>query len=241
MRRLLKAALSRLSPARRATAYRRLRRWRRPAILGTLRRTRPLSERWGSDRGTPVDRYYIEHFLAAHREDIHGRVLEVKDRAYTDRFGTGVTASDVLDVDPANEQATIVGDLAVGGSIEAGSLDCFILTQTLQYVQQLAPAITNAQNALRPGGVLLATLPAITRSSGGDDELPDYWRFTADGCRVLFEEAFGPDAVDVTQYGNVLSAIAFLTGMAQEELRPRELRASDPRFPVIVAVRAVRR
>ena len=37
-----------------------------------------------------MDRYFIEQFLAAHRQDIRGRVLEVKDNEYTTRFGTDV-------------------------------------------------------------------------------------------------------------------------------------------------------
>src|SRR5437870_3400829 len=84
-------------PVRRELA-RRARRLRRPPGLGVLRHTTPLSEAWGSDRGTPVDRYYIEQFLDRHREDIRGRMLEVRDSRYTSRFGSGVTAADVLDV-----------------------------------------------------------------------------------------------------------------------------------------------
>ena len=38
------------------------RRVTRPAWLGTLRRTRPLSADFGYDRGTPIDRYDIERF-----------------------------------------------------------------------------------------------------------------------------------------------------------------------------------
>ena len=73
-----------------------------------LYRRRPFSV-WGLERGTPVDRVYIEDFLSRHRQDIHGRVLEVKDRAYTERFGTGVEQADVVDVDQENGLATIVG------------------------------------------------------------------------------------------------------------------------------------
>ena len=43
-------------------------------VLGTIRRTTPLSDHWGRERGTPVDRYYIERFLAAERDVIRGRV-----------------------------------------------------------------------------------------------------------------------------------------------------------------------
>ena len=55
-------------------------------------RTQPLSRHWGFDRGTPVDRWYIERWLAGQARDIRGSVLEVKDSGYTTRFGAGVTA-----------------------------------------------------------------------------------------------------------------------------------------------------
>ncbi|MDX6515365.1 MAG: hypothetical protein QOH73_1031 [Gaiellaceae bacterium] len=239
-RRASELALRLVPAASRPAARLRLRRWRRPAFLGTLRRTTPLSERWGSDRGTPVDRHYIERFLEEHRSDIHGRVLEVKDSSYTKRFGTDVSASEVLDIDRTNQQATLFGDLGVPGSIVAEPFDCVVLTQTLQYVEGLAAAVESCHALLNPGGVLLATVPALSRSSREEDELPDYWRFTTVGCKALFEKAFGAANVTVVPHGNVLSAIAFLTGMAQEELRASELAAHDSRFPLIIAVRAVR-
>ena len=44
--------------------------------FGTLRSIHPVSTQFGWDRGLPVDRYYIEDFLARHSSDIRGRVLE---------------------------------------------------------------------------------------------------------------------------------------------------------------------
>src|SRR3954451_1583936 len=157
VRRVTRALLQRLPPERRAEAESRLRRLRKPAILGTLRRTRPLSDSWGRDRGTPVDRYYIERFLHEHRTDIRGRVLEVKDAGYTTRFGVGVSASAVLDVDATNPHATIVADLAWADGVGSESFDCFVLTQTLQLIPDLRAALVHARRLLRPGGVLLAT------------------------------------------------------------------------------------
>ena len=217
----------------------RLRRLVRPAWLGTLRRTRPLSEHWGFDRGTPIDRHYIETFLAEHRDDIRGRVLEIKDSRYTDRFGTGVVERAVLDVDPANPLATIAADLAAADAAPSDRFDCFVLTQTLQYVYDVRAAAMQAARVLRPGGVLLATLPAVSRV---DRELAgtDCWRFTEAPARRLFDEAFGPGQATVRSYGNVLTAVAFLTGMAREELSRRELEAHDDAYPLLIAVRAVK-
>src|SRR5438552_609525 len=108
-------------PARHADRLRlRLRRLSRPARLGTLRRTSPISDDFGYDRGTPIDRYYIEQFLAGRREHIRGRVLEVKDETYTNRFGIGVTQRDVIDIVP-NPNATIIANLAAADDVPAGT------------------------------------------------------------------------------------------------------------------------
>src|SRR6266478_325221 len=122
----------------------RLRRLARPAWLGTLRRTTPLSDHWGFDRGTPLDRYYIERFLEEHCQDIRGRVLEVRDSRYTDRYGTAVQRRDVLDIDPRNPNATIVVDLATADAIPPDQFDCFVLTQTLQFIYDTRAAVAHA-------------------------------------------------------------------------------------------------
>ncbi len=220
------------------TIMKRLRRLYRPAWLGTLRRTTPLSDRWGYDRGTPVDRYYIERFLDAHRADIHGRVLEIKDSAYTDRFGRGVERRDVLDINGANPHATIVADLTAADTIPSDSFDCFVLTQTLQFIPDTRAAVTEAHRILRPGGVLLVTVPVVSRT---ERQLVDYWRFTSAGAEALFGPVFGAEQVTVQSYGNVLTCVAFLTGMAREELSRRELDAHDEHFPLLIGVRAVKR
>jgi SAM-dependent methyltransferase len=210
---------------------------RHPALLGTIRRTTPLSDHWGRDRGTPVDRYYIEHFLAGARDVIRGRVLEVMNADYTRRFGTAVERSDVLDVDPANPSASIVADLANADDVPTATFDCFILTQTLQYIYDMRFAVEHAHRILRPGGTLLCTVPTVSRIARRELD-SEYWRFTAAACTRLFGDVFAGGIVDVRARGNVLSAVAFLVGMAREELSPRELDSDDPFFPVIVTVQA---
>ena len=218
----------------------RLRRLLTPAWLGTLRRTAPLSRRWGLDRGTPLDRFYIERFLDAHRADIRGRVLEVKDAGYTRRFGQDVTVADVLDIFPANPEATIVADLTSADSVPADSYDCFILTQTLQFIREPRTALHHAHRILRPGGVVLASVPTTSRVIREFDYLEDYWRFTVSSCTALFTERFGATGVEVRGRGNVLVSIAFLAGLAAEELSRRELETDDPDFPLLVTVRAAK-
>lgn len=217
-----------------------LRRMVRPRWFGLRSRIGPVSEHWGYDRGTPIDRWYIEQFLTEHRADLRGRVLEVKDDEYARRFGDSVDQVDVLDIDPRNERATVVADLADAAAIPDAAYDCVVLTQTLQYVPRVADAIGHLRRILAPGGTLLATVPALSRVIVADPAFDDHWRFTEASCKALFEDAFGPGAVEVRTYGNATAGAGFLLGYAAEELSGRERDAVDPRFPVVVAVRAVR-
>jgi hypothetical protein len=236
---LMERLLARTAPEAQRAWNQRLVRLVRPALFGSLRRTTPLSTRWGSDRGTPLDRFYIEDFLDDHRSAIRGRVLEVKDSGYTDRFGSGVEVSDVLDLDAANPRATVVADLAAAHSVPADRYDCFILTQTLQLIYDVHAAIAHAHRILRPGGVLLVTVPCasqVVRGVGAGD----FWRFTPQACERLFADCFGPGQVEVRGRGNVLATVAFLMGLAHEELTERELAHDDPLHPLLVTVRAVK-
>jgi len=206
--------------------------------LGSLGSSEPISSAWGFDRGLPVDRWYIERFLGQHRADVTGRVLEVKDSGYTDRFGHDVTERAVLDLDETNEHATYVADLAVGDGLPDRTLDCFLLTQTLQYVFDLRAAAATVHRVLRPGGVLLATMPVTSRVAG--PPLTDLWRFPPLALERLLAELFGADSVAVSGPGNVLAQVAFLEGLAVEDLDADELTAGDPRFPLVACARAVR-
>lgn len=232
--------IEKLPPKQRTPVRQRLLRLYRPAWLGTIRRTTPLSVHYGYDRGNPVDRYYIEQFLDDHRADICGHVLEVKDSTYTDRYGQEVEQRSVLDINPKNARANIIADLSAADAVPSNAFDCFILTQTLQMIFNLHEAIRHAHRILRPGGVLLVTVPSVSRVLPQEGIKSDYWRFTAASCQALFSGVFTPEQVTVTSYGNVLSAVAFLMGMGSEELSQSELDVRDDYFPVVLAVRAVK-
>jgi SAM-dependent methyltransferase len=232
--------LGRLPPDEAARLRRRIRRLSRPARLGSLRRISPLSQDFGYDRGTPVDRYYIEEFLRAECSHIRGRVLEVKDSTYTDGFGGGVTQRDVLDVDPRNPLATFVDDLAAAHELPDAAFDCFILTQTLQYIFDVTAAVSHAHRILKPGGALLVTVPTLSPIVA-DAQLTDYWRFTPASCTTLFGDVFGPESILVRGYGNVLTTVAFLFGMAHEELAGQELDTHDARFSMLISIRALKK
>lgn len=229
----------RLRPVRRAyVEWRR----RRPLDLGDLRRTTPIDPNWGFERGTPIDRVYVERFVGRHAADIRGRVLEIAAPDYTRRFGSDVETVEVLTATEGSSEATILADLTDAPHIPDDTFDCAIVTQTLQFVYDVRAALATVHRILAPGGVLLATVPGITKISPPEDEVfGEWWHFTARSLGRLAEEAFGEGSVEVGSYGNVLAAAGFLYGLAASDLREEELAAEDRLYEVIVAVRAVKR
>lgn len=203
---------------------------------GNMRRTKPFSEVWGSDRGLPVDRRYIEEFLAAHAADIRGQALEIHGPLYTERYGGDrVHRAHVLDIDPDNEQATIVGDLSLEATLPEGRFDSFVNTQTLQFIPDADAAAANCYRCLAPGGVLLLTAPSASRLDVG---LDDYWRWTPRGLEEFLARCLPPEAErEVTPYGNVLTTVAFAYGLSAEELTDAEYAVRDPLFPLVVCAR----
>jgi peptidoglycan/xylan/chitin deacetylase (PgdA/CDA1 family)/glycosyltransferase involved in cell wall biosynthesis len=182
------------------------------ADYGKSSRTTPIGSYRGRDRGTPIDRYYLERFLEAHRADVNGRVLEITD----------------------------VADLRNATALASDTYDCLIVTQTFHLVDDIGAAIGTCFRLLRPGGVLLATAPGINRIDDAAGLDGDYWRLTEASARRLFAQSFPVERLDVTTYGNVGASMAFLNGLAVEELSGADLDARDPSFPVVVAVRAMR-
>ena len=209
---------------------------------GGLYRLDPVSRVFGFDRGKPIDRYYIEHFLKANVDKIRGRVLEVGDSRYTNTLGGDrVSRSDVLHARPGNAAATLIGDLTTGEGMPLETFDCFILTQTLPYIFDVRAAVKNCSAVLRTGGALLATFPGISQISRYDmDRWGDYWRFTSLSARKLFEEVFPARNVCIKTYGNVLAGIAFLHGISSEEIMQSDLDYIDLDYQLLIAVCAIK-
>ncbi|MGH7835051.1 MAG: class I SAM-dependent methyltransferase, partial [Candidatus Binatia bacterium] len=155
--------------------------------VGTLRldhvwRVTPVSRHFGMDRGLPIDRYYIERFLSEHRAEIRGRVLEIGDDFYTQKFGGGrVSKADVLHVTEDNPRATLIVDLTCADSIPSNTFDCIICTQTLQMIYDFRAALGHVHRILKPGGVVLMTSHGNSKIGRreGVDHGGEYRRITA--------------------------------------------------------------
>lgn len=236
--RILPAPLVRLLPGR-------LRLLRPPILgkvkLGDLASTVPVSMDFGWDRGLAIDRYYIESFLERCSSDLRGRVLEVGDATYSERFGGGaVQRQDILHVHPGNPLATIVGDISAPNVLPRSAFDCIVLTQTLHLIYDLRAAVHQLHEALKPGGVLLLTAPGISQIDRGEWGDHWFWAMTPAAVSQLLGDRFGQDNVLVEGHGNVFAATTFLQGLALSEVPTSKLDVRDEAYPVIVTARAAR-
>lgn len=206
--------------------------------IGGETRVTPLARDWGFSRGTPVDRYYINAFLESCAEDVRGVVLDVQEPDNARRIGGDrITRVDVIDVEARNGRATVVADLRCAPNVPPASYDCIVLTQTLHLVDDMPAVVAECARMLRPGGVLLVTMPCASRLANDYGPAHDHWRVTPAAARRLFIEQFGA-SVRVQAWGNVGISAAFLYGLAVHELAPSALDFHDPHYPLLVTVRA---
>lgn len=204
-----------------------------------IRRVTPVSRCYGLDRGAPVDRYYIEQFLAQNSRYVRGACLEVQNGGYTRRFGGDrVSRADVLDINPSNGLANIHGDLRHLNEVPDDTYDCVILTQVLQYVDDLGAAVRETFRILKPGGSALVTGPALSLCQDG--HVTDFWRFTPHAIRYILRQSFPEQSIEVRGHGNALVGVAFWLGLAQEDLRRWHLEYYDPDYACVVSARATK-
>jgi hypothetical protein len=205
---------------------------------GNLRRTRPFSEQFGFERGTPIDRYYSARFFERERHAITGRVLEIQGSGYTRRYGTALSATDSIDIDPAS-RPTFVCDLAHSEDIiPDAAYDCFLLPHTLSLLRDVEGCLRQALRIVKPGGTILATAGGFVPLT---PDVDDYWHSTAAGWREVAARVWSGEDVEIEQHGNALAAVASIMGLAHEELTSEELGVNDPRYPVVVTLRCRRR
>jgi hypothetical protein len=90
--------------------------------------------------------------------------------------------------------------------------------------------------------VLLVTAHGISKIARrlGIDPWGEYWHFTTQSLERLFQEMYPADNLHIATCGNVLTAIAFLHGLAAEELQPEELEYVDRDYEVVITIRAIK-
>jgi hypothetical protein len=207
---------------------------------GDFARTNPFSSDFGFDRGGPIDRYYIEKFLDKNSDDVKGRALEIGDNEYTLRYGGNkLSKSDILHI-TENPKATFIGDLSDAPQVPSDAFDCVILTQTLHFIYDFKAALKTCYRVLKPGGVLLLTVPGISHIDSGEWKEYWLWAFTDKSMKRVMAETFPSSKIDVETFGNVYVASSFLYGMGLPEIKKEYLDQHDPSYQVIITVKATK-
>jgi len=202
----------------------------------------PISTIFALDRGTPIDRVYIDDFLFLNSKYIKGTTCEISENKYCKKYGQNVDKFEVLHYTKGNKESTIVGDLTDLKTIPENKIDCFVLTQTLNFIYDFQSAIVGIHHMLNNGGVALVTVSGISQISRYDmDRWGDYWRFTDLSIKLAFEKVFGSNNVEIEVYGNVLSAMSFLQGISSEELNNDELFYRDNDYQVTIGIKAIKK
>lgn len=197
----------------------------------------PLSRRWGVERGKPIDRYYIEKFLEKHKNLILGKVMEISDNVYTQKYGgEKVEESIVLHVEGWGRNA-VKGNLETGEEINENWVDTLILTQTLMFIYDTKKTVQNIYKMVKPGGSVLVTVAGISQISRYEaDNWGDFYSFHEDAVRRIFGEIFGAENIQVECFGNVKTAISLLYGLCCEDLTEEDFTYQDMDYQVIIGI-----
>lgn len=191
----------------------------------------PVSRLFGNERGTPIDRYYIENYLKNASKDIDHTdlILEVGEDTYSKRFFP-CSRHDVLDYSRGM-------DLTKQETLPKDKYDVFICTQVFHQIFEIRKALEGAYYLLKKGGVMLATVCGNITKIARNDEYEHYWGFTKKSIELLAKEVF-KDNVQVENYGNSAIATAFIQGISLEEINWQLLDKKDEEFTICLSITA---
>ena len=198
-------------------------------IKSFLSSCEPVSRFFGNDRGTPIDRYYIEKFLEreSNRLDISGHILEVGDNRYS-RLFFSQCENDILDYSKGM-------DLTKPDTLPKNKYECFICTQVFHQIYDVKRAIEGAYYLLKRNGILLATVCGCVSKLAKNDEYEHFWGFTCASIERLIKSSFG-NQVEIEPYGNAMAATAFIQGLSVEEIDSTLLENKDEEFVICISI-----
>lgn len=142
----------------------------------------------------------IETAVQAH---VRGRLLDIGcgDMPYQELFASRANQVDTLDREARTEGVTYLGDVQAMTMISDGSYDSAVCLSVLEHVPDPVQALQEIARILKPGGVLLLSVPHLSRLH---EEPHDYFRYTRYGLRALLERT-GLQVVELTPAGGLFS------------------------------------
>ncbi|KAF5308403.1 hypothetical protein FQR65_LT18160 [Abscondita terminalis] len=121
-------------------------------------------------------KYYHGIDIDNHKNLIVGTICEIAENTYSKKFSkqNSVKKIEIMHYTNENSVATVIGDINM---LNENSIDCFILTQTLNFIYDVKAAIEGLHYVLSPNGTALVTVAGICQISRYDmNRWGDYWR-----------------------------------------------------------------
>ncbi len=202
----------------------------------------PVSKTYGADRGGSIVRYYIDDYLSENQQAIKGDILEIGDDHYTKRFMKTGDKSFVMKFAPTVQDSDYCfsGNLINGDGFNDRKFDCIIMTQVLNFVENIEKTPEIVINALKPGGCALITVSGITPICRADmEDYGQYWCFTDRSIKNMFERS--DVECSVITYGNLKSSCLFLAGMGCDDISREELDYRDVDYQLVIAVKIMKK
>ena len=198
-----------------------------------------LSNDYGDSRGTPITRFYIQHFFLNLNHFDWGNCLEFEDNRYTDQFGKNVTKYNTFKFSNkySDKDNLIIGDLTKITFLPKERFDFIVCTNVLNFIFDFESAIEGIYKMLKKKGKCIITLdgPSSHISRYDMERWGDYWRFTDLSAKKVIERS-NFKIKQTTVYGNPYACSAQLNGFSIQDIDQSKLFPSEKDYQLLIAL-----
>jgi len=198
--------------------------------FGDFDRLSPACLDFGFSRGTPLDRYYLNKFVAESRDLVVGSVLEIGGQKGSHELYGFKNATSYVTMSIDSSDADITTDAHDASAALPESYDSIIIFNVLEHCRRPWVIASNIYSWLKPGGRVFVMIPNMQRIHEGPG---DYWRILPEGLRSIFNQF---NVEKLVTYGNLFTSIAALSGVSSEEIPTGDKDSLDTDYPTITCM-----
>tara|TARA_B100000073_G_scaffold346719_1_gene358883 strand:- start:1873 stop:2571 length:699 start_codon:yes stop_codon:yes gene_type:complete len=198
-----------------------------------------ISNDYGDSRGTPITRFYIQHFFLNLDHFDWGNCLEFEDNRYINHFGNNVTKNNTfkLSNEFSKQDNFIYGDLTKSSVLPQEKFDLIVCTNVLNFIFDVESAMKGIHKMLKKNGKCIVTVdgPSSHISRYDMERWGDFWRFTNLSAKKLFEQS-NFKIEKSTIYGNPYACSAQLNGFSIQDIDQSKLFPSEEDYQLLIAL-----